>query len=87
MDWFLYDNGLRHERVKQFINYSPNRTKKLLKVCFVRIEYDDKYSELRQNRLQEDFSQNIFLITFPAKITCSNSTIETLVKGVKYVQS
>ena len=20
MDWFLYDNGLRHERVKQFFN-------------------------------------------------------------------
>ena len=23
MDWFLYDNGLRHERVKQFVKLSP----------------------------------------------------------------
>ena len=22
MDWFLYDNGLRHERVKMFINFN-----------------------------------------------------------------
>ena len=28
MDWFLYDNGLRHERVKndELTNYSTERT-------------------------------------------------------------
>ena len=25
MDWFLYDNGLRHERVKLFLVPSQNR--------------------------------------------------------------
>ena len=32
MDWFLYDNGLRHERVKENI---------LVSVLFPQIFYDD----------------------------------------------
>ena len=39
MDWFLYDNGLRHERVKdvssQFFLCSSFRTMKLFHVDFV----------------------------------------------------
>ena len=59
MDWFLYDNGLRHERVKFpfWISFW----------YWEGVEIKNAASQL----------------TF----TCSKSTIETLEKGVKYVQS
>ena len=35
MDWFLYDNGLRHERVKITIKTQYNvQFKKVGKVCY-----------------------------------------------------
>ena len=34
MDWFLYDNGLRHERVKSHHYHSKNNGKNLNKLEF-----------------------------------------------------
>ena len=33
MDWFLYDNGLRHERVKGLIPYAENAKESLSAIC------------------------------------------------------
>ena len=30
MDWFLYDNGLRHERVKEDLNKNPQRNNAII---------------------------------------------------------
>ena len=39
MDWFLYDNGLRHERVKQYCNTYFIKNS-LLKACITIYNYD-----------------------------------------------
>ena len=39
------------------------------------------------NLFKVDILIDATLIPFPAKFTCSNSTIGTLEQGVKYVQS
>ena len=30
MDWFLYDNGLRHEKVKEDLNKNPQRNNAII---------------------------------------------------------
>ena len=39
MDWFLYDNGLRHERVK----YCVMNTDQISENSFMNIEYENEY--------------------------------------------
>ena len=58
MDSFLYDNGLRHERVKEKLRYFSSGCRILETIGIAQ-----------------------------QTIACSKSTIETLEKVVKYVQS
>ena len=51
MDWFLYDNGLRHEGVKTFFNSTQHdpSSRQLMDGCFFQ-------QMLRQNVTQENAS-------------------------------
>ena len=36
MDWFLYDNDLRHERVKSYLNYKMITSQFVLSVAHIK---------------------------------------------------
>ena len=83
MDWFLYDNGLRHERVniEALSIFNCNKqsflgSKALAKITLI---------------LRRDFILQILLsshlIKHPTIIYLFKVSTETIGKGVKYVQS
>ena len=90
MGRFLYDRDLRHEKVgqstilhwKQPISQNILNFKSLiLNICFLRISFLNALNSFLNNSVPCHIE--ISELTF----TCLKSTIETLEKGVKYVQS
>ena len=45
MDWFLYDNGLHHERVKNKVNVNYNETRAIPKL----FEINNNYKGVKLN--------------------------------------
>ena len=55
IDWFLYDNGLRHERVKVDFNFSEFRNADALFCCMFFLQFQDNSSSLSKLFLEVTF--------------------------------
>ena len=79
MDWFLYDNGLRHERVKDMSSLKTIALQKLEEQFIELIEYANKYYDVAKfNTTVQRFFNHMKMVKTDRRSRLNEKNLEAL---------